>query len=254
METTNSPGGTSPRRSSSDYQLHTLTDADQPVLRPAPGEEEILGGAAYGLYPSFPSNAKPQNMSMPTPSTSESTPRVSGALKMDNTSTVGSAIPRRSYSGDQLHTFAGASQSADPSSAGREAIQGGSAYTYADFPWTAEPQNMSMPALSTPESTPRLSRTFETDNQRTSINRLRKASNPTLTSAGQPVAKPHPRLGREEIQNGSGYGNEILPQAALPQNIPMPMPSTQSRPHLSRSFSEYTAMLLAIDDISVGLS
>jgi len=100
MDTTNTPGRTSSQRSSSGYQLRTLTGAGQPGLRPAPGEEEIPGGAAYGLYPNFPSNAKSQNLYMPTPSTSESTPHV-----MDNTNTLDSAIPRRSHSGNRLHSL-----------------------------------------------------------------------------------------------------------------------------------------------------
>jgi hypothetical protein len=259
MDTTNTLGGTSPRRSSSgSNQLHTLTSASQPTLRPALGKEEIQSGTAYELYPSFPSSAKPQNMPMPTPSTSESTPHVSTTLERDNTSTLGSASPRRSSSGNQLHTPAGAGQPADPSPAlGREATQGSSAYAYADFPWTAEPQNMSMPELSTPESTPHLSRTFEADSKSARRNRLQKVSNPTLAVTGQPVARLHPGSGREEIQGGSAHGNASFPQAAEPQKrplVPMPMPSAQSRPHLSRRFSEYTAMLLALDDISVGTS
>jgi hypothetical protein len=92
---------------------------------------------------------------------------------------LGSASPRRS-SRNQLHTLIGPGQPTGPRPAlGREVIQGGSAYGYAGFPWTDEPQNMSMPALSTPESIPRLSRTFETDNTST----LDSAS-PRRSSAG----------------------------------------------------------------------
>ena len=236
--------------------MHITTSASQPILRPALDKEEFQSGTAYALYPSFPLSAKPQNMSMPTPSTSESTPHVSGTLKRDNTSTLGTASPRRSSSGNQLHTtLAGTGQPADPSPAlGREAIQGSSAYAYADFPWTTESQNMSIPELPTPESTPHLSRTFEADSNSACRNRPQKASNRTLAITGQPVARRRPGSGREEIQGGSAYGNASFPQAAESQNLPMPMPSTQSRPHLPKRFSEYTGMLLALDDISVGLS
>src|SRR6202044_771549 len=97
----------------------------------------------------------------------------------------GNKNPWRSYSGDQSQT--GADQQAGPAP-DRQLIQSGSGYGYADFPWTAEPQNMSMPVTSAPESTPCLSRTFEMDNKSTHENPLQKASTSTLTGTGQPVA------------------------------------------------------------------
>jgi hypothetical protein len=60
--------------------------------------------------------------------------------------------------------------------------------------------------------------------------------------------------GRKGIQGSSGYGNACFSRAAESQNIPMPTPFTQARPHPSRRLSEYTAMVLAVDEIPVGLS
>jgi hypothetical protein len=235
MDTTNNPAAssTSPRGSLPENQFHTLTGDIQPANpRPTLGREATQGGFADGLYPSLPWTAEPPNMQMPTPSTIESTPPFSRTFQTDNTSTLGGASHQPSSSGYQLHTPTGAGQPTSHCPApGSEAVQSSLAYGYEGFPWTAEPQNISLPTPSTPGLTPSLSRTFDTSNistpGSTSGNRLTKASKSTLTGAGQPAASPHPHSGGEQ---------------------------PQSRPHLSSRFSEYMAMLLALDKISVGLS
>jgi hypothetical protein len=152
-----------------------------------------------------------------------------------------------SPSGYQSYTPTGAVQQAGPSTPEIQTIPGGS--RYAEFPWSAEPQNMSMPVPSTSESTPRLSRTSEMDIKSTRGNRLQRASTSTLISAGQPVARPHPSPAGNNMQGGSGYGD--FPWAS--EQIPMSTPVAQPRPPVSRSVSEYTAMLLAMQKIPVGL-
>jgi len=129
-----------------------------------------------------------------------------------------------SSSGNQSQT--GANQQASPAP-NRQLIQNGSGYGYIDFPWTAEPESMSMPVTSTPESTPYLSRTFKMDNKSTCKNWLQKASMSTPTGRNQLVASPHPGLGRENMQGSSRYAS--LPWAAEPQ-IPMLATDAQLRP------------------------
>ena len=151
-------------------------------------------------------------------------------------------------SGYQSHIPTDAVQQAGPSSAPDiHTFQGGS--RYAEFPWTAEPQDMSTPVPSIPELTHRLSKTSEMDNKSTPGNRLQRASTSTLISATPAVARPRPGPAGK-AQGGSGHEN--FPWASEPQ-IPMSVPFAQSRPPPSRRFSEYTAMLLAQDKISVGL-
>ena len=234
------PAITSARRSSS---LYTLTAAGQPAgLNPALNGEVVQDGSAYGLYSSFPG-------SMPrTPSVSRSTPHLS-RTDNSNTSTLGSANPRRSSSSNQWYTPTGAGQPASPNPA--PGIQGGLAYEYTDFPWTAEPENISIPTQCTPESVPRLPKTKST--------RVQETSKSTLTDASQPVAYPHPGF-----QGGSGHKNTGSSSATVLQTTPTPAPFTQARSHPSRQqrnpqptspqFSKYTAMLLALDKIPVSLS
>ena len=109
---------------------------------------------------------------------------------------------------------------------------------YTNFPWTDEPQTMLMPS----PSIPKLRRASEMDGKTTPGNRLKKPSKSTLTGGGG-----------EEVQSSSGYRNAGFSQAAGPQNVPIPTPFTQARPHPSRKHSEYTAMVLAVDDISVDI-
>jgi hypothetical protein len=161
MNTINTPGSTSPRRSSSDNQLHTPIDLGQLANhRPALSREVNLGGPTYGLYPGCLS-AEPTNMPMPTPSIPELTPSPSRTFDINNISTPAPA---------------------------KEAIDGLATYEYTEFPWTSEPQSMYTPDTSTLGSTPRLSKTFGMDNKSTRGNRLQKSSNPTPISANQTVA------------------------------------------------------------------
>ena len=119
-----------------------------------------------------------------------------------------------------------------------DAMRGTLDYRYTDFPWTDEPQTMLMLSL----SILKLTKASEIDDKTTPRNRLKQPSQSTITGRG-----------KEEIQRGSEYESVGLSQAAKSQNIPIPSPSTQSRPPPSQRHSEYTAMVLAPDDILVDL-
>ena len=163
-------------------------------------------------------------------------PHLSRSSERDNTSTLVSALADPS-SQNQLPGLTGTGHLGGPRPApSSDAMQGGLDYRYTDFPWTDEPQTMLTPSL----SIPKLTKASEMDDKTTPGNRLKQSSRSTLTGGG-----------KEEIQRGSEYECVGLSRAAESRNVPIPTPSTQSRPPPSPRHSEYTAMVLAIDDISV---
>ena len=226
MDTQNTSDSKSGRRSTSGGQLRTAID-------PGLGSEVTQRLTTHGLYPSFPSTAEPHNIPIHMRSTPASMPHLPKAFQTNNTS------PRRSSSENQLYGLTGTAHPTSPRhTPSSGAMRGGSEYGYADFPWSDEPQTMSMPSPSIPKST----RDSGMDGKTAPRNR-KKPSGSTLTDRG--------RMG---IQCSSGYRNASFSSAAGSQNIPMPTLSTQPRPYPSRRLSEYTAMVLAVDEIPVGLS
>jgi hypothetical protein len=197
------------------------------------GNPEVTQWVSHGRQSSQPSMAEPQNT--PTLTTIASRPRLSGTAEVDNTYTLAGTIPLRSSSRNKLHELYGAGYPAALApTLGNETFQGSSEYAYEGFPWTDEPQSAPMPSHSVAGSTLRTPRASDTHSKFDSETRLKISSSSMLTSAGR--------------QGSSGYGNSGFSQDAERQNIPMQTP----RPNPSRRFSEYSAMLLAMDKIPVG--